>query len=317
MPASPAVPVRARVHVTDFLLPASLALWALGIRRTNTAALGPFGLLTELPIVFYTGLALLVISAGIELARRTPSPWRMGLHVVALVVMLYGTAPLVYSEGRYSWLYKTVGVVQYVNAHGQLDRHIDIYQNWPGFFALAAWFGKVAGVTNPLAYAKWAQLAFELAALPLLYLIYDALSLTVARAMASPATVLGQQLGRAGLLLSASSRDTTLPGNHGDSSTLAICGQLAQESPTRPGASSRRSRIPRLARYATSAYSGTLRCSSARLLRADRHARAITVHAGSSAWGFGRRPTSAAMVARYPTRSHRGGVPDTTLYLCE
>ena len=102
----------------------------------------------------------------------------MALHAIGLVVMLYGTGALVYPEGRYSWLYKTIGVVQYVNAHGQLNSTIDIYQNWPGFFALAAWFGKVAGVGSPLAYARWAQVVFELAALPLLYLIYDALSLT-------------------------------------------------------------------------------------------------------------------------------------------
>ena len=106
------------------------------------------------------------------------STWRMALHATALVVMLYGTAPLVYQEGRYGWLYKTIGVVQYINAHGQLNPQIDIYQNWPGFFALSAWFDKVAGVGSPLAYAKWAQLVFEPAALPLLYIIYDALSLT-------------------------------------------------------------------------------------------------------------------------------------------
>jgi hypothetical protein len=169
---------RAHLHVADLFLPASLALWVLGVRRTNATAMGPYGLPAVLPIVFYAGLALLVVSAGTELARRRPSRWRMSMHVVALVVMLYGTAPLVYSQGRYSWLYKTIGVVQYVNAHGQLNRHIDIYQNWPGFFALAAWFGKVAGIASPLAYAKWAQLVFELAALPLLYLIYGALSLT-------------------------------------------------------------------------------------------------------------------------------------------
>ena len=103
----------------------------------------------------------------------------MAAHATVLVVMLYGTAPLVYSEGRYAWFYKTIGVVQYVNTHGQLNRHIDIYQNWPGFFAFTAWFGRVAGVASPLAYAKWTQLVVELLSLPLLYLIYDALSLTV------------------------------------------------------------------------------------------------------------------------------------------
>jgi hypothetical protein len=179
LPVSSTIPRQPRVHVADLLLPAGLALWVFGVRRANVTALGPYGLPTVLPIVFYAGLALLVVSAGIELARRCPSSWRMAMHAVALVVMLYGTAPLVYSEGRYSWLYKTIGVVQYVNSHGQLNRHIDIYQNWPGFFALTAWFGKVAGLASPLAYAKWAQLVFELAALPLLYLIYDALSLAV------------------------------------------------------------------------------------------------------------------------------------------
>ena len=158
-------------HLFDLLLPGSLALWALGVSRTNTANVGDYGLPPLLPPVFYAGVALLVVSASIELTRNRMSTWRMAFHATALVVMLYGTAPLVYQEGRYGWLYKTIGVVQYVNAHGQLNPQIDIYQNWPGFFALAGWFDKVAGVGSPLAYAKWAQLVFELAALPLLYLL--------------------------------------------------------------------------------------------------------------------------------------------------
>jgi hypothetical protein len=170
-------PIRATPHVSDFLLPVSMMLWAFGISRTNATRIGPYGLPAVLPVAFYVGIALLVLSTSIELARSAPSKARMAIHVTALVIMLYGTAPLVYPVGRYAWLYKTVGVVQYVSSHGQLARQIDIYQNWPGFFAFAAWFDKVAGVASPLAYAKWAQLAFELAALPLLYLAYSALSL--------------------------------------------------------------------------------------------------------------------------------------------
>jgi len=173
-----AAPRRTTIHVSDVALPVSIALWAFGVSRTNATTLGPLGLPAQLPVVFYAGVALLVLSAVIELTIEQASRWRMTLHAIGLVVMLYGTAPLVYPEGRYSWLYKTIGVVQYINEHGQLNSHIDIYQNWPGFFALAAWFGKVAGVSSPLAYAKWAQLVFELAALPLLYLIYDALPLS-------------------------------------------------------------------------------------------------------------------------------------------
>jgi hypothetical protein len=171
--------IRLSRRPSDWLLPASIVLWAVGVSRTDVSHLGPYGLVSALPIVFYLGLGLLVVSAALELGRQTPSRVRMALHAVALVSMLYGTAPLVYPEGRYSWLYKTIGVVQYVNAHGQLDRNIDIYQNWPGFFAFTAWFDKVAGVGSPLVYAKWAQLVAELAALPLLHMAYTALSLPI------------------------------------------------------------------------------------------------------------------------------------------
>ena len=174
----PIAPRRTSIHFSDVALPVSIVLWVIGVSRTNATTLGPFGLPAQLPVIFYAGVALLVLSAVVELTIENPSRWRMALHAIGLVAMLYGTGALVYPEGRYSWLYKTIGVVQYVNAHGQLNSTIDIYQNWPGFFALAAWFGKVAGVGSPLAYARWAQVVFELAALPLLYLIYDALSLT-------------------------------------------------------------------------------------------------------------------------------------------
>lgn len=162
----------------QILLPLSLALWAIGVSQTNGGDLGQYGLLSALSPIFYVGLALLVVSAGIEFSRSSLSQVRLALHAISLVVILYGTAPLVYEEGRYAWLYKTIGVIEYVDVNGSLNRSIDIYQNWPGFFALASWFDKVSGV-EPLNYAKWAQLVFELAAIPLLYTIYHSMSLPV------------------------------------------------------------------------------------------------------------------------------------------
>jgi hypothetical protein len=156
-----------------------MILWVVSVAVTNTATLGDWGLIGRLPIIFYVGLILFIASVGIELARAKLSQLRLGLHSGALALILYGTPALVYEEGRYSWLYKTVGVVQYVKVNGHLNGSIDIYQHWPGFFALAAWFDRLAGVSSPLAYAKWAQLVFELAALPLLYSIYTSLALPV------------------------------------------------------------------------------------------------------------------------------------------
>ena len=161
---------RRSLQVSDLLLPLALLLWGMGVRSTNTGVLtGPwdlrqFGLLGGLSIPYFLGFALLVVSAAMLLAQERISTPRLALHVAALVLMLHGTAPLVYPTARYSWTYKHVGVTQYISSHGALNPRIDIYQSWPGFFALAAWFDKVAGVSSPMAFAAWSQLFFNLVA---------------------------------------------------------------------------------------------------------------------------------------------------------
>jgi hypothetical protein len=168
---------RRLLYPWDLLLPGSVALWALGVSRLHPTRLGEFGLIAILPIVFWVGLGLLVVSIGWVLAQAQPSSIRLTVHLGALILMLYGTAPLVYDEGRYAWLYKYIGVVQYINLHGHVNQNIDIFQDWPGFFAVTAWFDKVVGVQSPLAYAKWAQLAFELLTCLLLSFVFRALPL--------------------------------------------------------------------------------------------------------------------------------------------
>lgn len=176
--ASPSRSVLERFRITDITLPASIALWAFGLHMVRAAHVGTFGLLALLPVVTYVGIGLLILSIGFALTSRTLSPVRLGMHVVALLVVLFGTAAFVYPLGRYEWLYQTIGIVQYVNRHGELNRHVDIYQNWPGAFALFAWFDKVAGVKSPLGYAKWAQLGFEMLTCLLLSFAFRAISVS-------------------------------------------------------------------------------------------------------------------------------------------
>ena len=96
-PTTVLAPIAARrttIHFSDVALPVSIALWAIGVSRTNTTTLGPFGLPAQLPVIFYAGVALLVLSAVVELTIGNSSRWRMALHAIGLVVMLYGTARL-------------------------------------------------------------------------------------------------------------------------------------------------------------------------------------------------------------------------------
>lgn len=164
--------------VSDALVLGAVLLYALTIRPVPLARLGRFGLLAALPVPVFVAAGLLVAGVALALTARTLVLPRLAGYLLVLTFFLYGTAGVVYPEGRYSWLYKTVGVVQYVNLHGVLNTNVDIYQNWPGFFALSAWFVKVLGVAGPLVFAKWAQLAFELLTLPVLGFAFRALPLT-------------------------------------------------------------------------------------------------------------------------------------------
>ena len=77
----------------------------------------------------------------------------MALHLGALIVMLYGTAPIVYQEPRFAWVFKHAAFTNYIAVHHVLGPSLAIYRIWPGFFAVAAWIDKVAGVSTPLVYA--------------------------------------------------------------------------------------------------------------------------------------------------------------------
>ena len=147
---------------TDLMLPAALALWLGSLRVVNIEAVDDWGLLHALPVLYFVALGLLVASIAVALTRPALSVVRLLLHLVALVVVLHGTVPLLFPEPNYPWVYKHIGVTDYINSHGGLDPSVDIYHHWPGFFAVAAWFTSMAGAGSPLEFAKWAPVYFNL-----------------------------------------------------------------------------------------------------------------------------------------------------------
>ena len=140
----------------------ALGAWALALGATDLSQLSGYGLLAALPAAYFLALALVSVGFALEAARPQPRAALLAGHVVALVVMLHATTALLYPEPRYAWTYKHLGVIDYLAVHGTVDRSIDVYQNWPGFFALNAWFSELTGIA-PIDYAAWAQLGFGLA----------------------------------------------------------------------------------------------------------------------------------------------------------
>jgi hypothetical protein len=155
----------------------ALVCWAVALSTLDLRRVGDYGLVPVLPVSYYAALVALVASFAIAVVRRRTPTWLLTLHVVALIVLVHGTLAVAYDAPRYAWVYKHVGVVDHIIQHGQVDRSVDVYHNWPGMFALAALATELAGGTSPLPLVAWAQLGFGLLNLAALVFVFRSLAL--------------------------------------------------------------------------------------------------------------------------------------------
>lgn len=154
-------PTRAAVRHGGVIVAALLA-WGAALLGADLGRMGGLGLLQALPASYFLAVALLLVGFALAAGDERRDPRLLGAYVLALVVVIHATTALLYSEPRYAWVYKHLGVINLIAATGRVDRGIDIYNNWPSFFAANAWLSKTSGLA-PIAYAGWGQLFFNLA----------------------------------------------------------------------------------------------------------------------------------------------------------
>ena len=158
------------------LIPVALGVWAASLPFADVRHLDNYGLLPRLPMTFLLAVGALCVGFVVAVRHRGRPAERLAmLYLVALVLTIYATIPALYAEPRYAFVYKHIAVVHYIEVHGSIDRGIDIYQNWPGFFALNAMLSQVTGV-DALRYANWTQVLFPLADLFALRFVFAGLT---------------------------------------------------------------------------------------------------------------------------------------------
>jgi hypothetical protein len=167
-----------RLRLLALFIPvlAALAMWRLSLLGVNVSNLGSYGLPPVLPIAWYSALALSTVGAVTAISVRRSNGLIMVAYIFVVVIILYGTVPVLSAQPHYAWVYKHIGVVRYLEAHGKVDPSIDIYNRWPGFFGLAAIFSRVAAQPDPATYASWAEPFFLLLDVALLMSAVKALT---------------------------------------------------------------------------------------------------------------------------------------------
>ena len=144
----------------------ALALWAVSLSgAVDLDGMTDLGLISVLPVAFYAALA--VLTAGFVAALRAPRLREavLGAHALALIAVVHATPAILYGTLRYSWSWKHVGIVDYIQRHGGVDPHyyfLQAYHDWPGFFSLGALAVEAMGEDTAVRVAAWAPPFFNL-----------------------------------------------------------------------------------------------------------------------------------------------------------
>jgi hypothetical protein len=154
---------------------AALLLWWVSLPLIDPEKLDDFGLVAIVPWQYWAALALLPVGFSFSLYH---SPQRSLLPLAALtalVIILHATPAIVYGTLRYSWAWKHIGVVDYIQRYGEVNRTISFlsaYHNWPGFFWISA---KIADQFHlgPIELANWVRFFPVLSNLVFVFLLHS------------------------------------------------------------------------------------------------------------------------------------------------
>ncbi|MCU1427328.1 MAG: hypothetical protein JWL83_1328 [Actinomycetia bacterium] len=127
-------------------------LWLAGALTTRHVVVGPRGLLASLPVIWFVGVACVLL--GFATARRDRE-WQAAVAVFCLLGAVTATPAIIYDAPRYHWSSKHLGVVDYIRVHGAVDARIDIYHSWPGLFAGVAALADALRLPSLIGFAMW------------------------------------------------------------------------------------------------------------------------------------------------------------------
>jgi hypothetical protein len=147
------------------ILPAvvALVLWVTSLKSgLDLAHLDGIGLPTGLLPAWYAALAIALTGAVVAVCRPEPNGWLIAALIATAALIMYGTLPALMPVPPNPWVYKHIGVTNLIVQTGTVHPGVDVYNRWPGFFALAAAFSRLAGLPDAISFAAWSDLVFAM-----------------------------------------------------------------------------------------------------------------------------------------------------------
>ncbi len=162
------------MDIICLLLPAGTFLfWWSTLGSVNISAMNDLGLVSVMPSSMIISLMVMMVSFCLTLQQPRPRISLLLLHIVLLIIMLYGVTGLVEQAPRFNIVYRHNGYTEYIMRTGTVDPYLDAYFNWPGFFALTAFITRASGLHDILSYADLAPVFYNLLYLGPLYILFN------------------------------------------------------------------------------------------------------------------------------------------------
>ncbi len=139
-----------KTRVTIALYCSLLALITLSasLYQFNHLELGPFGLIHDLPLLYFAAIFLSLLSGFIIMGVKEEKNSIQIFNCIFLLAVLWLIPILLEGTPRFASAYKTIGFVEYIYREGRLDpsNWELFYHNWPGFSIFAALTWLVIGI---------------------------------------------------------------------------------------------------------------------------------------------------------------------------
>lgn len=168
----PAVASRWRAVASLTPLAVGMGLWASALPGIDTTRINDLGLISVLPPQVPLAVVLIVASAAWHLRRERLSTPFLALHLVALILVLYGTPTIIEEQPRFAATYIHVGISEYITRTGSVAPGLEARFDWPGFFILGSMLSQVSGFRGTMDLAGWAPVYLNLMYLAPLALIF-------------------------------------------------------------------------------------------------------------------------------------------------
>ena len=147
-------------------------LWAISLQHVPVQSLNGLGLISGLSPSIIAALIILTISFGLALQQPQMKVFILALHLIFVIIILYGTQNIIEEAPRFAVVYRHAGYTEYIMRTGTVDPNLDTYFSWPGFFVLSALVTQVAGYQSILSYAGWAPVFYNLIYFGPMYMIF-------------------------------------------------------------------------------------------------------------------------------------------------